>query len=57
MGLLRLSLNELQNVSSQRRKGAKKILRNAAALCAFAPLREKTFFLPVQTRSDPPLPN
>src|SRR5919205_4363882 len=28
----------------QRRKGAKKILRNAAALCAFAPLRE-TFVL------------
>src|SRR4051794_5804767 len=25
----------------QRRKGAKKTLRNAAALCAFAPLREK----------------
>ena len=26
---------------TQRRKGAKKILRNAAALCVFAPLREK----------------
>ena len=27
---------------TQRRKGAKKTLRNAAALCAFAPLREKS---------------
>ena len=27
---------------TQRRKGAKKIVRNAAALCIFAPLREKS---------------
>jgi hypothetical protein len=26
----------------QRRKGAKKTFRNAAALCVFAPLREKS---------------
>jgi hypothetical protein len=31
----------LQEVLS--RKGAKKTLRNAAALCVFAPLREKCF--------------
>src|SRR3954451_15888724 len=28
---------------AQRRKGAKKFLRNAAALCGFAPLRETIF--------------
>jgi hypothetical protein len=27
------------------RKGAKKTLRNAAALCAFAPLREKSSWI------------
>jgi len=27
---------------TQRRKGAKKTLRNAVALCAFAPLRESS---------------
>ena len=31
----------------QRRKGAKKTFRNAAALCAFAPLREKSFLVPL----------
>src|SRR3569832_839153 len=31
----------------QRRKGAKKTFRNAAALCAFAPLREKSSLLPL----------
>jgi hypothetical protein len=30
----------------QRRNGAKKTLRNAAALCAFAPLREKSSSCP-----------
>jgi hypothetical protein len=34
------SLNE-NNILAQRRKGAKKSLRNAVALCAFAPLRER----------------
>src|SRR3569832_2373481 len=31
----------------QRRKDAKKTFRNAAALCAFAPLREKSSLLPL----------
>ena len=31
---------------AQRRKGAKKDLRNAVALCAFAPLREKSLCSP-----------
>ena len=29
---------------AQRRKGAKKNLKSAVALCAFAPLRERLFF-------------
>jgi hypothetical protein len=36
------SLNE-NNILAQRRKDAKKRLRNAVALCAFAPLRERFF--------------
>src|SRR5215217_1693730 len=42
------------------RKGAKKTLRNAAALCAFAPLREKsprTKFLTVQSGCQRLLPD
>jgi hypothetical protein len=38
------SLNE-KNILAQRRKGAKKSLRNAVALCAFAPLRERFFWV------------
>jgi hypothetical protein len=36
------SLNE-KNILAQRRKDAKKNLRNAVALCVFAPLRERFF--------------
>src|SRR5688572_11711794 len=36
-------LNNSKSSLAQRRKGAKKTLRNAVALCAFAPLREKDF--------------
>ena len=35
----------LKRSLAQRRKGAKKTLRNAVALCAFAPLREKGFLV------------
>jgi hypothetical protein len=34
-----------ENILAQRRKGAKKSLRNAVALCAFAPLRERFFWV------------
>jgi hypothetical protein len=34
-------LHRAKTFLPQRRKGAKKTARNAAALCAFAPLREK----------------
>src|SRR5436190_20988037 len=38
----RTVFNRMKNILVQRRKGAKKAFRNAVALCAFAPLRERS---------------
>jgi hypothetical protein len=35
-------MKKVSPAKAQRRKGAKKTLRNAVALCAFAPLRERS---------------